>query len=182
MLISGWRRLIWWFHGSVPPRRTGGKVRYIARLQEVIVTREADFARIEYKEEGIKATHLQIGPEISGMSDGEIVDLHNEGLRNSARRAADYERVAVEMPLGSAQIKYFARCDQWVPRGNVLRCLIEDDVRGQLVIRVDEQDLRLKQFGKLLTAYRGWGMRIEFVPEEEVHRRPVLEIREPGRE
>ena len=28
-------------------------------------------------------------------------------------------------------------------------------------------------------AYEGWGMRIEFVPVEEVHRRPILEVREP---
>jgi hypothetical protein len=35
------------------------------------------------------------------------------------------------------------------------------------------------EFGKLLTTYEGWGMRIEFVPQEEVHRRPVVEIREP---
>jgi hypothetical protein len=31
----------------------------------------------------------------------------------------------------------------------------------------------------MLTTYSGWGMRIEFVPEDEVHRRPVLEVREP---
>jgi hypothetical protein len=37
----------------------------------------------------------------------------------------------------------------------------------------------LEQFGKLLTTYAGWGMRIEFVPEDEVHRRPALEVREP---
>jgi hypothetical protein len=48
-----------------------------------------------------------------------------------------------------------------------------------LVVRVDGRALRLKQFGKLLTSYEGWGMRIEFVPEQEVHRRPILEIREP---
>ncbi len=94
--------------------------------------------------------------------------------------------MAVEVPLGSAQIEYFARCDQWVPRGSVVRCLIRDDLQGQLLIRVDnrvdKQDLRLKQFGKLLTTYEGWGMRIEFVPQEEVHRRPVVEVREPTAE
>jgi hypothetical protein len=37
----------------------------------------------------------------------------------------------------------------------------------------------LKQFGKLLTTYAGWGMRVEFVPEDEVHRRPAHEVREP---
>ena len=156
-----------------------GKVRYIARLPDVIVTRDGDFARIEYKEGNIAASLLKIGPEIREMSDSEIVELHNEGLRNDARQTAEYKQVAVEVPLGSAQIEYFARCDQWVPRGRVLRCLIQDDEHGRLVVKVDEQDLRLRQFGKLLTAYEGWGMRIEFVPEEEIHRRPLLEVREP---
>jgi hypothetical protein len=86
------------------------------------------------------------------------------------------------MPLGAAQIEYFARCEQWVPRGTVLRGLIRDSLQGQLLIRVDEQDLRLKQFGKLLSTYEGWGMRIEFVSQEEVHRRPVVEVREPTTE
>jgi len=181
MLISGLRRLIGWFHGFMAPRTMNGKVRYIAGLPEVIVTRDGDFARIEYKERDIAATLLKIGPEIRELSDSEIVELHNGSLRDKAAQASEYKQVAVEVPLGSAQIEYFARCDQWVPRGSVLRCLIRDDLHGQLLIRVDEQDLRLTQFRKLLTTYEGWGMRIEFVPQEEVHRRPVVEVRNAWR-
>ena len=44
MLISGLRRLIGWFHGFMAPRTMNGKVRYIAGLPEVIVTRDGDFA------------------------------------------------------------------------------------------------------------------------------------------
>jgi hypothetical protein len=154
------------------------KDRYIARLDEVKITREGDYAFIEYKEEGVPGTGLQIGPQIAGMSDEEIFELHNETLRAQAKRAAEYKHVAVEVPLGSAQIEYHARSDQWIPRGSVLRCLIRDNDL-QLVVDVDEQELQLEQFGKLLTTYAGWGMRIEFVPEDEVHRRPVLEMREP---
>ena len=51
----------------------------------------------------------------------------------------------------------------------MLRCLIHDDEEHQLVVEIDEQELHLEQFGKLLTTYAGWGMRIEFVPEDEVH-------------
>ena len=156
------------------------KQRYIARLDEVKIIREGEYAFIEYKEEGIPTTRLQIGPQIAGMSDEEILELHNETLRAQARRAAEYKHVAVEVPLGSAQIEYRALSDQWVPRGSVLRCLIyDDDEDFQLVVDIDGQKLKLKQFGKLLTTYAGWGMRIEFVPEEEVHRRPILEVREP---
>jgi hypothetical protein len=60
----------------------------------------------------------------------------------------------------------------------VLRCLTRDE-HLQLVVDVDEEELQLEQFGKLLTTYAGWGMRIDFVPEDEVDRRPVLEVREP---
>jgi hypothetical protein len=38
--------------------------------------------------------------------------------------------------------------------------------------------MRLKEFRKLLATYAGWSMRIEFVPEDEVHRRPVHDVRE----
>src|SRR5580704_6428755 len=55
--------------------------------------------------------------------------------------ATEYKHVAFEVPLGSAQIEYFARGDQWVPRGGVLRCLIRDDEHGQLVIHIDQQEL-----------------------------------------
>ncbi|MBW0000575.1 MAG: hypothetical protein JO015_15870 [Verrucomicrobia bacterium] len=158
------------------------KERYIARLDEVRITREGEYAFIEYQEEGVPSTRLQIGPEITGMSDAEIIDLYNDCLRAQARRAAESKHVAVEVPLGSAQIEYNAQCDQWVPRGSVLRCLIDDDEHHQAVIEIDEQELPLEQFGRLLTTYAGWGMRIEFVPEDEVHRRPVLEVREPEAE
>ena len=155
------------------------KERYIASLDEVTITRDGDYACIAYKEEGIAGTRLQIGPEIAETSDSEILELHNECLRAQAKRAAEYRYLAVEVPLGSAQIEYMARSDQWVPRGGVLRCLIHDDAEQQLVVAIDEQELDLEQFGKLLTTYAGWGMRIEFVPDDEVHRRPALEVREP---
>jgi hypothetical protein len=155
------------------------KVRYIAALGEVTVTRDGDCARIEHKEAGIALTNLEIGPEIAQMSDSDIVEVHNESLRNDAKQAAEYKHVVFEMPLGSAQIEYFARCDQWVPRSCVLRCLIQAAQHGEISVKIDEQELRLKQFGKLLSAYEGWGMRIEFVAADEVHHRPVLEVREP---
>jgi hypothetical protein len=72
----------------------------------------------------------------------------DEYLRDDARPAAEYKHVAFEVPLGSAQIKYFARCDQWVPRSGVLRCLILNDAHGQLVVKIDEQELRLKTVWK----------------------------------
>jgi len=156
------------------------KERYIVRLDEVILTLEGDFSHIQYREPGVASTRLEIGPEISGMSDEEIVELYNDTLRAQAQFAAEYKHVAVEVPLGSPQIEYFARGDQWVARGGVLRCLIEDDEDGQLVVGIDDEQLSLEQFGRLLTTHAGWGMRIEFVPEDELHRRPTHEVREPS--
>jgi pyridoxine 5'-phosphate synthase PdxJ len=155
------------------------KERYIVRPDEVTITREGDYAVIQYKEVDVPATHLKIGPEVAGMSDAAIVELFNDTLRAQTQLAAEYKHVAVEVPLGSPQIKYSARCDQWVSRSGVLRCLIEDDENRQLVVGIDDHELSLEQFGRMLTIYAGWGMRIEFVPEDQLHRRPVCEVREP---
>jgi hypothetical protein len=114
-------------------------------------------------------TQLHIGPEIAEKSDLEIIEWHNECLRDDAKLASTYKHMAVEAPLGTSRIEYVARSDQWVPRGSVL--CFQDDESGRLTVMIDEQELRLKQFGKLLTTYGGWGMRIEFVPEDKVHRR-----------
>ena len=58
------------------------------------------------------------------MSDEAILELFNDTLRAQAQVAAEYKHVAVEVPLGSPQIKYCARAYQWSPQGAVLRCLV----------------------------------------------------------
>ncbi len=157
------------------------KKRYIARMDEVTITRERDVAVIAYKEEGVPTTHLTIGADIEAMTDAEILELFNDTLRAQAQLAAEYKHVAVEVPLGSPQIKFYPRADQWTPRGRVLRCLIDSDEDGVAVVQIDDHELSIKEFGRLLGTYAGWGMRIEFTPEDEVHRRPPLEVREPER-
>ena len=158
------------------------KQRYIVRLDEVIITREGDCAVIQYQEEGILTTHLKIGPQIAGMTNEAILELFNDTLRAQAQLAAEYKHVAVEVPLGSPQIKHFAHGNQWCPRGGVLRCRIEDDENSQLVVEIDDKELSLEEFGRMLTTYAGWGMRIEFVPDDQLHRRPTLEVRQPDPE
>ena len=85
----------------------------------------------------------------------------------------------VEIPPGRPQIKYACDSDQWVPRGSVLRCYIEDNEDGEAVIHIDGHELSLREFGRLLTVYAGWGMRIAFVDEDSVDEEPEIEIREP---
>ncbi len=159
-------------------RQMKHKDRYIARLDEVTITRNGDEAVIEYKEKGVMSTHLGIGPEIAKMSDEEILELFNGTLRAQARLAAEKKYVALEVPLGSPQIEYHVAEAQWTPRGSVLRCLVTDDDL-ETVVEIDDKELRVEDFGRLRSAYVGWGMRSEFVPEEEIHRRPALEVREP---
>jgi hypothetical protein len=64
----------------------------------------------------------------------------------------------VEIPRGHQQLDYFAPAGQWVPRGAVLRCLIDDSTEGEPVIHIDDHELSLREFGGLLRTYAGWGM------------------------
>ena len=176
---GGLARSKWWFQKPLMLPITNPKVRYIAALNEVTITRDGDCARIAYKEAGIAVTTLEIGPEIAEMSDSEIIEAHNQVLRNETKQATADKHAVFEVPLGSAQIEYFAQCDQWVPRSCVLRCLIQIAKDGEIIVKIDGRELPLKQFGRLLAVHGGRGMRIEFVPAHEVHRRPVLQVREP---
>lgn len=46
-------------------------------------------------------------------------------------------------------------------------------------ITIDDQELSSRQFSRLLTTYAGWGMRIVFVPDDELADPPRIEVREP---
>ena len=54
------------------------------------------------------------------------------------------------------------------------------DENVQLVVEIGDQRLSLEEFGRMLTMHAGWGMRIEFVPEDQLYQRPALEVREPA--
>lgn len=152
----------------------------VASLNEVQITREGDDAVIEYKDPQIETTYFHVGPSLCGMSDQQILDEFNAVLRADAEAAASYEHVAIEVPDGQPQLRYFAPGDQWVPRGGVVRCLIDDGgPDGECVIYVDDQPLSLAAFGRLLCTYAGWGMRIAFVPEETLTAEPTIAVQEP---
>lgn len=152
----------------------------VATLDEVSISRAGDDAVIEYKDPQVATTYFRIGPSLCGMSDQQVLDEFNAILRAEADSAAAYEHVAVEVPEGSPQIRYFAPGDQWVPRGGVLRCVLDDSgPDGQAVVYIDDQSLSLLEFGRLLSTYAGWGMRITFVPEDALNEPPAVEVREP---
>ena len=86
----------------------------------------------------------------------------------------------IEIPPGQSQIEYLELCDQWVLRGDLLRCFIEDGgPDGEVAVHIDDQELSLREFGRLLGTYAGWGMRIAFVPDELIEEEPEVEVREP---
>jgi hypothetical protein len=117
------------------------------------------------------------------MTDQEILDEHNRILRIEQQMRLEYEHIAVEIPPGCPQIKYSELCNEWTPRGDVLRCVIGDGgPGGEAVLYIDEHELSLEEFGRLLTTYAGWGMRIVFVPDDRTEEEPDIEVRDPDDE
>jgi hypothetical protein len=156
------------------------KRRYVASLDQVRITREKDGAVIEYAEEGIGTTHFGIGPEAQHLTDQEILDRFNAHLETLERLRDEYEHVAVEVPPGKPQIEYFEPGQQWTPRGGVLRCVIDGGGPcGEPVIHIDQHELSWSEFGRLLLTYEGWGMRVIFVPDDELDVEPDIEVRDP---
>src|SRR5262249_45073653 len=89
---------------------------------------------------------------------------------------------ATEIPVGKPQVRLEG--NQWVPRGHVLRCqilstaAIPPDV-DEPFISIDGRDFTLGEFMTMVGTFGGWGMRIEFVPDDELHQRPKLKVRDP---
>lgn len=153
---------------------------YVATLDQVRITRAADEAVIEYAEAGVWTTHFKLGDEVHKMTDQEILDRFNEMLEASERLREEYEHVAIEIPPGKPQIEYSERGYQWTPRGDVLRCVVSDGgPDNEPIIYIDDHELSWTEFGRLLTTYAGWGMRIVFVPDDETDLEPRIEVREP---
>jgi hypothetical protein len=94
-------------------------------------------------------------------------------------------------PNAAPSEKYFPERDDKPPKkppenggmtsGDVLRCIVAGDGldHDEVFVYIDEKELTLKEFGKLLSTYSGWGMRIMFVPEDELEKEPMIEIGEP---
>jgi hypothetical protein len=148
-------------------------------LDAVEIERRGDTAVLRPHDPGVAVTHLRLGPQLARMSDDEILACFNAMIAAQERLAKDRPYVATEVPPGRPQIRYCPDLDQWVPRGGVVRCLVDSDEGGQAVISVDGRELSLAEFGRLIATYAGWGMRIEFTPEDATERRPRLEVRDP---
>jgi len=155
----------------------------IARLDQVTISRNGEYAAIEFHDPTISLTQLKVGPQLSQMTDKEIVLLFNQTITAQMRcRDKLGQYIAIEIPVGSPQVKCNPdTVNQYSPKGGVLRCCIEDGggEDGMLpVIHIDEQCFTWDEFGKMLCTYAGWGMRIAFVPEDELERAPKIVVQE----
>ena len=150
-----------------------------ASPDQVRITREGETAVIEYADPSVRVVNLHVGPSLAEMTDPEVLALFNDMLEAQAEIAAGVDPTLTEIPPGLPQIEYSEWSDQWVPRGHVLRCHIEDDEEGRPVIHVDDVELDLEAFGRMLLTFCGFGMRIAFVDEEDVNDEPEIVVREP---
>jgi hypothetical protein len=158
----------------------------IARLDQVRISRDGEEAIIKFRNPTIATTHLRVGPEVHQMTDEDILLLFNRTIAAQLRNRDELgEYVAIEVPVGNSQVEHHPETvNQWSPRGGVLRCCIEDGggEDGSLpVIYVDDHEFSWDDFGRMLCTYAGWGMRIVFVPDDEVDRSPKIVVREPDK-
>ena len=158
----------------------------IARLDQVIVSRDAADAIIEFRDSAIATTHLTIGPQVQEMADEEILLIFNQVIAAQIRNRDELdEYVAIEVPVGSPQVKHCPETiNQWSIRGGVLRCSIEDGGGEDCelpIVYIDDREFSWDAFGRMLCAYAGWGMRIVFVPNDELEQPPKIAVQEPGK-
>ena len=150
-----------------------------ASPEQVRITREGETAVIEYADPSVRIVNLQVGPSLAEMTDAEVLELFNDMLEAQAEIAAGVDPRLTEIPPGLPQIEYKELSDQWVPRGQVLRCHIEGDTEQGTIIQIDDVELDMAAFGRMLQVFCGFGMRIAFVDEEDVNDEPETVVREP---
>jgi hypothetical protein len=148
-------------------------------IDQVRITREGSDAITDHTDPNLSGACIT---GIASMTDGEIVEMYNQILDSQWELLEAWDKTVVEEPPGEKQIDYHENSEQWVPRGDVLRCIIDDGgPDSEVVIHVDDQELSLREFGRLLRVHAGWGMRIAFVPEEFVTDNPKVKVRTPER-
>ncbi len=152
---------------------------YVASPEQVRISRDGETAIIEYAEDDVWTTHLKIGPKLLEMSDADVLAFWNAHVRTIEEFKREHMHVAVEIPPGRPQIKRFEEGNQWVPRGHVIRCTVDDDADEIVKIQIDDHELSLEEFGKMLRTWAGWGLRIVAVPADELADGPVIDVREP---
>jgi hypothetical protein len=150
---------------------------YVTSLNEVTISRSSESVTITYRNAAVCPVVFAIRTDIDRLDDSEILARFNDSLRTSRALTEGRRHVVVEFPRSHPQPDYFAPAGQWVPRGGIVRCFIDDGPGGELVIY--DHRLSLRDFGGLLRTYAGWRMRITFVEDDEAEP-PLVEVRDLG--
>lgn len=153
---------------------------HYATIDQVKITRNGEYAELEFADPAASGANIKIGPEVMTMTDQEILDVHNSIVSAMEQSVRNWDNVVHEIPPGRPQISYFEAADQWTPRGEVLRVHISESEFGEPEYWIDDKSLNLHEFAKLLSTFNGWGMRISFVPEEYIEEEPRVEVRDPA--
>jgi hypothetical protein len=156
---------------------------HVASPDEIKITRDGDTAIVEYADPKVATTYFTMGAgELAKMSDAEFLNYWNAHIEATDELIRSQKYVATEIPVGRPQTEYSKQCDQWVPRGDVVRGVIlagsEPDL-DETFISIDERDFSLREFVKMVGTFEGWGVRITFVPDHEIHLEPKIKVRDP---
>jgi hypothetical protein len=156
-----------------------------ASPDQVRISRNGDYAIIEYADDTVATTHLKMGAEkLATMTDEELLGYWNEMTTAMEIHRTGLNFTATEIPAGKPQLDFFEEGTQWVPRGHVLRCELLSDAAikpdlDEPFVSIDGRDFTLGEFMRMVGSFGGWGMRIEFVPSDELYERPKLRVRDP---
>jgi len=153
-----------------------------ATINQVHISRDGEYAIIEHADTAYGTTRLLLGPMLQNMSDAEVLEVFNEVIAAQDASVADPANRPVEIPRGRPQIEWLEDLQQWSARGHVLKCEVSDDEDGNLVVHVDDKELDAEAFLQLIKPFAGWGMRITFMDESQIHEEPEVIIRDPDDE
>ena len=148
-------------------------------IDQVHISREGEYAIIEHADPAYGTVNLKLGAEINGLSDLEILDVFNNIIAAQQASIADPANRPIEIPRGRPQIEWLDDLEQWSARGHVLKCEVSDDENGDLVVYIDDKELDAEAFLQLIRPFAGWGMRITFMDESQIHDEPDVILRDP---
>jgi hypothetical protein len=95
------------------------------------------------------------------MTDEEVLAMWNEHIDARDELMQEYEHVAVEVPPGRPQVEFHESSDQWVPRGDVLRCVVMDSVGNsdEPFLTIDDRDFTPLDFARMVSTFGGCARR-----------------------
>lgn len=148
-------------------------------IDQVHISRDGEVAIIEFADPAYGTVNLTLGPEINTLTDHEILDVYNDIVAAQEASIADPANRPIEIPKGRPQIEWLEDFQQWSARGHVLKCEVSNTEDGNLVIYIDDKELDAEAFLQLIRPFAGWGMRVTFMDESQIHDEPVVIVRDP---